>query len=159
MALSLESAGLVRQKAREFSQSPLIFYSLKAFFHHHAQFNNNSDLQFLPINGTDIDAAGGQDHAIDAACRVYFVYLKKAATATDTFYVLFDDATNDAGAETDARVQLALLESAEEAIAVYPKGLVMAAGLVSKGYSDGYTNATDASEADTPNGFLIVGAS
>lgn len=161
MALSLEDGNLVWQKVKMAlidaePAAQMAFAGLKTWL---AQQKGNPQLQFEPIAGTSIDASGGQDHGIDAAHRIYGVYVKKAATATDTFFVVFDDASNDAGAETDARIQLALLAASETAFAIYPDGLAMAAGLVSKGYSDGYTNATDANEADTPNGFYILGAS
>ena len=92
MALSTESANLVRQKTRMYTLNPAVFYSLKAFFLYHATHNGNADLQFVPFDATSATAADGQDHGIDAAHQVYFVYCKKAATGVDTWFRAIDDA-------------------------------------------------------------------
>src|SRR3990167_3062679 len=142
MALSLESAGLVRQKAREYTRSPLIFYTLKAFFLYWATNKSNADLQFVAYAGEDTLASGGYDTGLDEAHRLYVFYGKKAATAEDVYLYAFDDATNDAGAGTDGRCNLVFLESGDEAIAVYPSGIPMTAGLVVKSYTD-FDGTTD----------------
>ena len=158
MALATESAGKVRQKTYEINRGPGVFYALKALFLHLATNKGNPDLQLVNIDSAVVDDAGGQDHGIDAACKVYAIYLKKKATATAVAYVLLDDATNDAGGETDARVQLWLSAASQEVLAIYPDGLDFTTGLVSKAYSNGYGGAADSAAADTPNGFIVLGA-
>jgi len=157
MALSTESAGKVRQKTRAYTQSPAIFYALKGFFLYWATNKDNADLQFVPYAGTDTEAAGGADTGIDAAHTVYVFYGKKTATAEDVYLYLFDDATNDAGAGTDGRANLVFLGSGDEAIAIYPDGIPMTAGLVVKAYTD-FDGTTDSTAGAAPNGFVIIGA-
>ena len=156
MALTTESAGLVRQRSREFSKSPGIFYMLKQLFLYLAANKGNPDLAFLPITSTSIDNAGGQV-LVDAACVVYAVYGKKAATATDVYLVLFDDATDDTGAGTDGRVVIPFLAASEEGFYFNPTGLSMATGIVAKAYTD-FDGTTDSTDTDCPDGFVIVAA-
>ena len=165
MALALESAGKVRQKARIYTQEPLIAASLKAFFAWWAANKGNADLQLVPFAGTDTEAAGGADTGIDAAHTVYAFYGKKTATAEDLYLVLFDDATNDAGAGTDGRASLVFLGAngtsttlpRDEGIMLYNNGIPMTAGLVVKAYTD-FDGTTDSTAGASANGFVIIGA-
>lgn len=154
MAVTYESAGKVRQKTREFSQSPAIFFALKALFLYLATTKKNPDLAFLPYNATSIAGASGQVLA-DAATTVYAVYGKKRNTATDAYLVLLDDATDDSGGATDARVSLAFQDGRDELFLIFPNGLDMAAGVVAKAYTD-YDGTTDSTAADCPDGYVIV---
>lgn len=156
MALTTESAGRVRQKTKEFSKSPGIFYALKSLFLHLAANKGNPDLAFLPITSTSIDDSGGQV-LVDAACTLYAVYAKKLATATDVYLAIFDDATDDAGAGTDGRIVLPFLAASEESFWMNPNGLTMATGVVAKAYTD-FDGTTDSTDTDCPNGFAIVAA-
>jgi len=155
MAVTYESAGRVRQKAREFSKSPAIFFSLKALFLYLATTKKNPDLAFLPFDSLVIDDAAGSVLA-DAATIVYAVYAKKRNTATDSYLVLFDDATDDTGGATDARVSIILQDGNDEVFLTYPNGLDMATGVVAKAYTD-YDGTTDSTAGDAPDGFVIVG--
>ena len=156
MALTTESAGKVRQKTKEFSKSPGIFYALKSLFLHLVANKGNPDLAFLPITATAIDDAGGQV-LVDAACTLYAVYGKKAATATDVYLAIFDDATDDAGAGTDGRLVMPFLTTGCEGFWMDPNGVAMAAGVVAKAYTD-FDGTTDSTDTDCPNGFAIVAA-
>lgn len=156
MALTVESATKVRQKTRMAVRNPGIFYALKALFLHLACNKGNPDLFFATITGTTVDDAGGQV-LVDAPCTLYAVYGKKAATATDVYLAIFDDATDDAGAGTDGRVVLPFLLSGEEAFYLSPDGLTLAAGCVAKAYTD-FDGTTDSTDTDCPNGFAIIGA-
>ena len=156
MALTTESAGRVRQKTRVYTQSPAILMALKAVFLFLATTKKNPDLAFLPILGASADDAGGQV-LVDAACTVYAVYGRKPATGTDAYLVLLDDATDDAGGATDARVVLPFLASEDEAFAIFPNGIACATGVVAKSYTD-FDGTTDSTAGDAPNGFVIVAA-
>lgn len=162
MAITLESAGRVRQKvnaegrAPNAGPSPGVFYALKALFLHLAANKGNPDLAWLPILGTTADDASGQILA-DAACTLYAVWGKKPATATDAYLVIFDDAADDTGAGTDGRVVIPFLVSNEEGFYMNPDGLTMAAGVVAKSYTD-FDGVTDTAAGDAPNGFVIIGA-
>ena len=160
--LSTESAGRVRQKtymigrAPTAGPSPGVFYMLKSLFLHLAANKGNPDLSLVNITATSIDDAGGQV-LVNGACTLYAAWGKKAATATDVYLVLFDDATDDAGAGTDGRVVIPFLVSGEEGFYMNPDGLTMAAGVVAKAYTD-FDGTTDSTDTDCPNGFVIVGA-
>ena len=166
MALSLQDSNLVWQKVKialaseptgagSFTPPPAIdaFKSLKEYL---ATALGNPQLEFVPIDATDIDDASGKVLA-DVACTLYAVFLKKLATATDVYTHILDDATDDTGVATDTRVLLAMLESEESAFAIYPNGIPMAAGVVAKAYTTA-AGTTDSAAADTPNGFIIIAA-
>ena len=157
MALSTEAANLVWQKAEaaQPDYKPSIKNILRALKAYLAQSKANPDLQFGSIISTSIDAAGGQVVA-DAACKLYAVVAKKAATATDVYLVIFDDATDDAGAGTDGRVVIPFLVSGEYGIWINPDGLAMGTGIVAKAYTD-FDGTTDSTAADCPDGFAIFG--
>jgi hypothetical protein len=103
-----------------------------------------------------IEGASGEV-LVTGAGRVYAVYGQKTNTATDAYLVILDDATNDAGGATDARVSLIFQEGLDEAFLIYPDGVTFADGVVGKSYTD-YDGTTDSTAGDAPNGFVIVGA-
>lgn len=109
------------------------------------------NLQFIAINDLTDDV-----NDLDGAVRVYAIYLKKQATATDAFYRLFNDATNS-GTASDVFVTLPLLESGKEAILFFPDGVPFSDGLVHTSQTDG-DGTTDSTTGDGPNGFMLVGA-
>lgn len=156
MALSIESAGLVRQRVRESTRNPGIFHLLKAFFLNHAANKKNADLGYVAFTTAGIAADGGVA-LVDAACKLYVIYGKKANTATDVYVQFLDDASDDTGGATDARVVIPFLEAEKESIWIQPDGLPMAAGVVATAYTD-YDGTTDSTASDCPTGFVIVGA-
>lgn len=162
MAITLEAAGKVRQKTYASNLDPLAYATLKAFFLDWAQRKGNADLQYIPFTSTSIDDATGQVLA-DAACTLYVVYGRKgtldhrtAGTATDSYLVIFDDATDDAGAGTDGRLVLPFFVASETAIYASCAGMPMPSGVVAKAYTD-FDGTTDSTAGDAPNGFVIIG--
>ena len=158
MALALESAGRVRQKARAITRNPYVFYALKAFFLYHAEFNSNADLQILEIDAATAIAGDGQDHGIDAACQLYVAFVQKLNEGTDAWFRVIDDADNDSEVIGDVRIEAALLEGNDVFIAVYPNGLPFADGVVSTFTTTPGDTATQVTAAQAGNGFLIIGA-
>lgn len=158
MALSLENSNLVAQKTKLALEDahPMAQEAFGAFKRYLASQGGNPDLQFIPFAGASIDDAGGQVLA-DAACKLYGWYGKKPDAATDAYLVLLDDATDDAGGATDARVSAGFLVAKQANFGIYPNGLPMAAGVVAKSYTD-YDGVTDSTAGDAPNGFVIIGA-
>ena len=172
MALSVESANLVRQRAVNAVEnaSPYVQEALKAFFRWWATHKGNNDLQFLAIDPTTAITGDGQDFGVDAAHQVYFVYVRKTGTdgvgnATDSYLQVIDDADNDSELRADVRITAGLLEAGDTFVAAYPDGLPMAEGIVvtfsttpagaQAGDSDVYTQSA---AADAGPGFIIIGA-
>lgn len=163
MAISLESANKVREKTYALGLDPLVYRSLQAFFQYWSSTKGNADLQYIPFTGTTIDDATGQVLA-DAACTVYVVYGRKgtldqrtAGTNTDAYLVIFDDATDDAGAGTDGRLTLPFLNASDSVFWIGPQGIPCPSGVVAKSYTD-FDGVVDSSAGDAPNGFVIIGA-
>lgn len=156
MSLSVESAALVRQKTRMFNKNPLVFYALKAFFLYHAQRNNNADLQLVLLDDADLTGTDGVV-AADAACTLYFVYVKKRSSDTDSYFKLYDDATNDSTAANE-RITLATLEASESHVLMFSQGLTFATGIVATSHTTS-NGTTDSTAGDSVDGFLIIGAS
>src|SRR5688572_30803471 len=106
MALTLVNANLVRQKVYNAlsasargttagSGDPSAWYAFKAFFLNMAANKGNPDLEFASFNATDAVAGDGQDLGIDAACQIYAAYVKKTATAVNSWFRVIDNADND----------------------------------------------------------------
>lgn len=153
MSLSLENAGKVRQKCYEYVLPNLAFKSLQAFFMYWASHKANADLQFLPFSEAECDVAGGTVKA-DAACTLYFAYVKKAASDTDNYFKVFDDATDDS-TTTDQRLVLPLFISGGYSAWADSDGLPLGTGAVVTQHttSEGVTDGSDGG-----SGFLIIGA-
>lgn len=154
MALSLENANKVRLKARALNLDKAVFYALKTFFLQHAE-RGNADLQFVSIADADITGTDGVV-AADAACQLYVAYIKKGSTATDAYFKLFDDATNDATAANE-RITIPLLVASENSVLVFPQGLSFATGIVATSHTAS-NGTTDSTAGDAGSGFLIIGA-
>jgi len=157
MALSLQSQGLVRQKAREIIKQTAVFYTLKAFFLYLSQAKKNLDLQLVPLNPADpgLVAATGQVVA-DVPATLFVVWGKKSATALDAYLAVNDSATTDQTA-ADRRLTLPFLLASDEQVFYSPNGIPMAAGITVGSVTTG-TGATHSAAADAPSGFVILGA-
>ena len=156
MAITLESANLVRQKTRRYTRNPLVSWALKSFFSYHSSIKGNPDLQLVYV---DDDGTTGADGVVvaDAACVVYVAFVRKRATATDSYFKLFDNATVDT-TTTEQRLSMALLEASEDQIAIFPSGLTMASGVVATSHTNAQ-GTTDSTAGDSGDGFIIIGAS
>ena len=155
MAITLESANLVRQKTRMYTRDPFVLGILKTFFHNHSTQKRNPDLQIVLIDDADTTGTNGVIVA-DAACTVYVAFVRKRATTTDSYFKLFDNATVDT-TTTDQRLSMALLEASEDQIMVFPDGLTMAAGIVATSHTQA-EGSTDSTAGDSGDGFIILGA-
>lgn len=161
MALSLESANLVRQKvyaALQGTDNPtakqrLWWTAAREFFNQWVA-QGNADLQFLPYSEADADANNGTPLA-DAACKVYMFYVNKRGTATtENTTKLFDNATVDT-TTTDQTLGLTTAASGQEAMMIYPTGFSHAAGVVVTQHTtpEGVTDGSDGGD-----GFVVIGA-
>ena len=100
-----------------------------------------------------VDAPGGTN-VVDAACQVYGIYVAKVSAATDNYFKLYDDLTDDTTAG-DQIVAIPLLDTAQTAAEVYPGGLDFGTGIVVTQHttSIGVTDGSDGGD-----GFIILGA-
>lgn len=155
MALSLESQGRVRQKAREFIKNPGVFYTLKAFFLYLSIYKKNVDgLQLVVLDPTALTTAGGQVLA-DVPATVYVAWSKKQDTSVASYLQLHAAANTDTGA--NIRVLHTHLVANQEDVSFYPDGIAFVTG-VAAGAMTGPIVAIESSAADAPNGFVILGA-
>src|SRR3990167_10690278 len=150
MAITIESATLVKQKTRMYTRDPYVLGVLKAFFLNHAMNKANADLQLVYVDDADMTGADGVVVA-NAAAVVYVAFIRKRATATDSYFKLFDNATVDT-TTTDQRLSVALLEASEDQIVVFPDGLTMASGIVATSHTEAQ-GTTDSTAGDSGDGF------
>lgn len=153
MAVSLQSAGLVRQKTRAITLDPAAFYTLKAFFLYWSSQKQNADLQLIPFTEALADADDGSV-LLSGASTLYFVYAKKNSSATDAYLKFYDDATND-GTAGDQILAFPLFLANETVVYWAPQGHAFATGIVVTQHTTSI-GVTDASEGGS--GFVIVGA-
>src|SRR5690606_10331625 len=157
MAFTLESAGRVRSKANEFSKSPAILLSLKSLFLFLSMYKKGQDLAILPFSGASTSGSGGQVLGAGTA-TIFAVYAKGAPAASAANYLaIFDDATDDSGGATDARLSVVIPAADNEVFITYPSGVAVADGIVAKSYTD-FDGTTDDAAGDSANGFIIIGA-
>lgn len=135
------------------NKTPFARMAFVAFKSWAMQHLRGKELQLIDITDQTVDT-----NPLDGAIRVYAIYLKKQATATDAWFKVFDNATDDATAG-DAKIALPILESGVESFAFFPDGIPLANGLVIGSYTAfiGANNATPTTAGDGPNGFLLVG--
>lgn len=168
MAITIESAGRVRQKAYSTVYasatgtsadpiSPFNFYALKDFFLHWAANKGNPDLQYINVDGTYSSSDGGNNASqvlANAACTLYVVFLKKVGT-TESIFKWTDHASTagTAGTQDGAIAQTAVGSVLE----VYPDGRALANGLTVTENTT-RTGSTLTLKANRQDGFVIIGA-
>lgn len=158
MALTTQSANLVRQKTYMINRNAGVFYALKALFLHLAANKGNPDLFLKNIDGTYSSSDGGNNASqvlVDAACTIYAVYLKKFGSTAVSFKV-----TNHAStATTDGTQTLGyiLTTASEEDLFLFPSGKAMSTG-VTVTENTTATGSTLTLVANRADGFVIVGA-
>jgi hypothetical protein len=156
MAFSGEDQVKVWQKvrARIAGEAPVTQLAFKALREYLATQGGNQQLQYLPFTEADCDAAGGTV-VLSGACTLYGVFVKKENSATDNWFWLYDDATND-GTAADAMVCLPLLRANEAGFAMFPKGFALGTGIVVTQYATDPLGASDGSNGG--DGFVVIGA-
>lgn len=160
MALSLESANLVRQKVyaalqgtnNSTAKQQLWWTAAREFFNQHVT-RGNANLEFVPFDEAQADDADGTG-LVDAACEVFIVYVNKLSAATANTFKLFDNATVDTTA-TDQTISIPLDAASQEAMIIYPTGFSHAAGVTVTQHTT-IEGATDGS--DGGDGFIVIGA-
>lgn len=166
MALTLQAANLVRQKAMitagtvsgSVANPQAILWALKALFMHLASNKQNPDLKIVFIDGgaTASDSGNTASQVVsDSACTLYAILLKKTGT-TATWFKITNHATT---ATTDGTEDFSykLTDAGEVDLFLFPFGRALSTGLT-------YTEDTTATGstlnllANRIDGFVIVGA-
>ena len=155
MALTTIDQILVKQKSlqaiRNAGGSAVL--ALKSFWMGRNQDGLNGKLYFLAFGDMTVDTV-----VANAPGKVHFVYVKKGATATDAFYKVFDDDTNDSTA-AGAILGLPMTGSGDEQWWASVAGADCAVGVVHGSYTAflGYNGSTASTSGDGPTGFIILG--
>lgn len=166
MALTLESAGRVRQKAYNAvyasgtgtttnTVSPYHFYAIKSLFLHLAGNKNNPDLQFAPYTAEQAVTAGGTS-LIGGACTLYAWYAKGRRTSgtTASWQEIIDAAANSTDASVIASNRFKL--TGDQFLQVYPNGIALATDVLIAAVTIS-SGSVESSAADASDGFVIVG--
>lgn len=155
MAISTQSALLVKQKVFPQIRKPNIQFALKALFSYLAQFKGNPDLQMVPFAALD----DTETIIADAACKIYATYMKKGAASTAATYVKqTDHATTSSDASSEFRFEMAELGLiVQEECVVYFNGAPMTVGVTMQGNTTP-NGGTAAAAIDGVSGFVIIGA-
>lgn len=155
MAFTLTEANLAWQRVNIALANalPVIQQQFKALKSYLAQARNNPKLLFVPFTEAQCDAAGGTAIVV-GACTFYGLYTKKQNAATDNWFWLYDDATDDTTA-ANGRIGLPQLVANEQNCYISPHGLILATGIVVTQYTAplGVTDGSDGAD-----GFVLIGA-
>ena len=156
MALTLESAGKVRQKTRMYTLNPLVFQTLKAFFLYWATNKNNADLQLIPFDSTLICTDTGYSPIGNVTSTVYFVYAKNAGSGdgTDSYIRIYNETANTTN--TNAFITGLISDDNDTFMFVSPTGVVYGTDLTIS--ADTGTDGTESTATNAADGFVIVGA-
>jgi len=114
----------------------------------------NPQLQFIPFSDADITQDTGLS-PIAVPCTFYAIYVKKGATATDSYVRVYNQASNTT--ITLAFVGGILAVANDEFYAVYPKGIKLATDLTISA-DTGAGAGAESTGGDAGDGFVIVGA-
>ena len=155
MAFSGQDGVLVWQKVKKAlaGAHPAAQNAFKDLREYFATQGKNPQLQFLAFTEADCDAANGTA-LLTGACTVYGTYVKKLASATDNWYKVYDDATDDTTAG-DQMIAIPLLTASEEAYEIHTSGLPFGTGVLVTQHT---TSIGTADGSDGGDGFIIIGA-
>jgi hypothetical protein len=157
MAVSLEASNKTWQKVRAafdtLGATPADRAAFKALKEYLATYKGNPDLQLFQFSEADCDAAGGTV-LLTGACTVFGVFVKKVSAATDNYFKVYDDATDDTTAG-DQIIAIPLLNTTQYGTQIASDGLPFATGIVVTQHTTSI-GTTDGS--DGGNGFILVGA-
>ena len=173
MALSLQSAGLVRQKAYNAvygtgtgtssdSVSPYHFYAIKALFLHLAANKGNPDLQFVPYSAEDAVASTDGKNLADVACTLYAWFEKGRRTSgtTAAFEWLYQGIAG--GGDSDPIADEIAVQrfnaAGQQFLLVHPDGFVVSSSGLSVVSTTAIDGTTESSAANAGDGFVIIGA-
>jgi hypothetical protein len=155
MALTLESANLVAQKAKiSAPRAAKVQLGIKHILSFIAQHKGSPNLQF--VNFTQLTS--GNTVIADAACKLYAFFISRPSSTTLSAFVKL---TNHASAAQHAGDQdFTFLTPAAVAVNdlyVWPDGFSLGTGLTITSDSSASTSSVDATTTSRPSGWAIVG--
>lgn len=152
MAITVQEQLLVKQKMNIAlaNANPGVQLLSKAFWKYQSEHGSARSFQFVAVSDLGADAI-----VADAACKVYFIYLKKGATATGAFFKAADSASSAGTTASDTVQELNAASQVYTQINV--NGWAQGSGFTigSDTTADGNTASTS---GDGPNGFVVIGA-
>jgi hypothetical protein len=136
--------------ANQAPMSQMLFRAYKSWCMQH--------LRGISLQLVDFANVTDDVNPLDGAIRIYAIWVKKQATATDAFFKVFDDAATD-GTAGDAIIALPLMDASEGWALFSPDGHPLVDGLVLGAYTAfiGANGSTPSTTGDGPNGFMLVG--
>ena len=166
MALTLESAGLVRQKTNMYNLNSFNRKSLQAFFHYWATNKGNTNLQFIPFSNStvasDTSTGGcctdtGWSPIAGVTSTVHVFYAKNDGTGdgTDSYVSLVNSTANTTASAF--YITGLISDDNDEFLFVYPNGLIFGTDLTVSATTT-LGGATESASSNAANGFVIVAA-
>jgi hypothetical protein len=155
MSLSTQDINLVKRKVFGYLKSGtkgdvFAVQAIDQLFRYLSGHGSNPDLQFVAFSDLTGDTV-----IADAACKIYAIFMKKQATATDAFAKFVDHASTAAG--TTFALCIELNDTNDRVLLIYPRGLAMSAGVTAVS-STTDVGGTDSTAGDGPNGFVVIGS-
>jgi len=155
MALTLEAANLVAQKAKLSNpRSAKLQLFLKTLLSYISQHKGNPNLQF--VNFTQLTSASTV--IADAACKLYAIYVSRPSSTTQSAFVkLTNDETTAQHAGDQDFTFLAPAAMAVNDLFTWPDGLTLSAGLAITSDTSASTSSVESTTVSRPSGWCIIG--
>ena len=155
MALSLEAANLVAQKAKlSAPRAAKVQLGIKGILSYIAQHKGSPNLQF--VNFTQLTS--GSTVIADAACKLYAFFVSRPSSSTLSAFVKLTDHASAAQHAGDQDFTFKVPASAvQNELYVWPDGFSLSNGLTITSDSSASTSSVDATTTSRPSGWAIVG--
>lgn len=155
MALTLEAANLVAQKAKlSAPRAAKVQLGIKAILSYIAQHKGSPNLQF--VNFTQLTS--GSTVIADVACKLYAFFVTRPSSSTLSAFVKLTDDESTAQHAGDQDIQFKAPSGVVvNDLYVWPDGFSLANGLTITSDSSASTSSVDATTVSRPSGWAIVG--
>jgi hypothetical protein len=155
MALSLEAANLVAQKAKLSNpRAAKIQLAIKNLLSYISQHKGSPNLQF--VNFTQLTSASTV--IADAACKLYAIYVSRPSSSTQSGYLkLTDDETTASNSGPDAFQFKVPSGVTYNELYTWPDGFTLANGLAATFDVSATTAAVESTTVSRVSGWAIVG--
>jgi hypothetical protein len=155
MALTLEAANLVAQKAKLSNpRAAKVQLGIKNLLSYISQHKGSPNLQF--VNFTQLTSASTV--IADAACKVYGVFVSRPSTSTQSGYLKLtdDETTATASGPNFAQFKVPAAVTVND-LYTWPDGFSLAAGLAITFDVDATTAAVESTTVSRASGWVILG--